>query len=234
MYLDSGALSLAFFDDAQIRAWRTVKRFPKNNPFVYDAVIRLHRLGLATSPEWINNVDHRTRSNLYLEAMYEALSVSKEEPWTAALLKTSIEQEMQVMFKVWAAGLPLFVWATTRHVKSRLRPPIQWLRKDLVFSRIRGFLEGSGDSLNLPRGKSLEPILASMFYCVEACDPDDVLWRPWAVQLVRKLIGMLKLKTLEDFKKALEFFPMTAEYRLAADRIWWELLRGAVAESSPA
>lgn len=232
LYLDSGGLSLAFFDDAQIRAWRTVKRFPKNTPFVYDVIIRLHRLGLATSPEWFNSVDHRTLSNLYLEAMYEVLSVSTEEPWKPALLKNSTEQDMVVMFKVWATGLPLFVWATTRHVKSRLQSPIQWPRKELILTRIKGLLEEHEDSPCWPRGKCLEPILASMFYCVEACDPEDLFWRPWAIQILHKVISMLKIKTHEEFKKTLEFFPMTEEYRFTAESIWGEIMYGAGAESS--
>ena len=225
LFLQTGAFSLAFFDEAQMKAWRTVKRFPKNNPFVYDVVVRLHRLGLATSMEWFGSVDHRRLSNLYFEAMFNALSVSIEEPWNATLRNSTQGQQLSAMFRLWAATLPLFVWATTRQVNSRFRLTVPWSGDNFVVSRIHGLVEGSGSFSTWPRGKYLEPILVSLFYCVEACNYDDP-WRHWAISALRKVIDMLKIKRHDEFRRTLDIFPITKEYQLAADVLWRDIVHG--------
>ncbi|KAF2264644.1 hypothetical protein CC78DRAFT_601328 [Lojkania enalia] len=220
---NAGQFSLAFLDDAQIRAWRTVKRFPKNNSFVFDVVVRLHQLGLATSSEYSTEVDQKAVSNLYFEALHKAIILPGEEPWNANIPSGSQGQEMATMFKVWAAGMPIYIWATERHLRNRLGHGVIRLNFDPVLSRVRGILEDSGGYQGWPRGKSLEPILATLFYCVECCDFANP-WRMWCLDAMRKIREMLKLNTVDEFKKALEFFPSTEEFRKVADDIWRELL----------
>ena len=222
---------LAFHDDAQIRAWRTVKRFPKNTSFVFDLVLRFHQLGLATSSEWCNDIDQRALSNLYFETIHNAVMVPLEEPWNATLASGIQGQEAKTMFKVWAAGLPLFVWATSRHAKARMGLSSPRTRYDPIFARIRALLEGTGGYHAWPRGKSLEPMLATLFYAVESCEYGDT-WRPWCVDTLRKVIELLKLKAVEEFRKALEFFPSTDSFRATADDVWNEIMRGNVASTS--
>jgi len=219
LYPETRALSLAFSDDAQLNAWRTVKRFPRNNTFAYDVVVRLHRLSLATSSEWHERLDPRVLSNLYFEAMHEALFVTKEEPWTAALPKGLKGVELTTMFRAWAASLPLFVWATTRHLRVRFCIDTPWFGHEIIISRIQKLLDDPGI---WPRGKTLEPVLVALFYCIEACDLDSTS-RPWILQTIRKLTGTLKLAGPDEFKKILGSFPTTEDYRLMADEVWAEI-----------
>lgn len=222
MFSGVKTFSLAFHDDAQIRAWRTIKRFPKDSSFVFDVVVRLHHLGLATSSEWYSGIDQRALSNLYFEAMYHVLAFQNEESWMGNLPGGTQGQEAAIMFRVWAAGLPLFIWGTVRHVRSRLGLVVTTSDNEPVFARIKDTLEAAGGHHSWPRGKRLEPVLATLIYGIESCDFASH-WRPWAMESMRKIIEMLKLKTLQDFQKALDFFPSTEEYKLAAADIWTEI-----------
>jgi hypothetical protein len=224
------ALPLAFLDDAQIRAWRTVKRFPKNNPFVFDSSTRLQQLGLATSSEWYNEIDQRALSNLYFESLQNVVAVQVDEPWNATIASGAQGQEAAMMFKIWTAGLPLFVWATTRHVRTRLGLRVTRCTYDPLFSRIRGMLEGSGGYHAWPRGKSLEPVMVTLFYCVESCDFGNP-WRVWCMDTLRKVAEILKLKTVDEFRKALDVFPSTEEYKIFADELWVEMIHGSAAST---
>ncbi|KAF2690328.1 hypothetical protein K458DRAFT_102141 [Lentithecium fluviatile CBS 122367] len=221
---------LAFHDDAQIRAWRTVKRFPKDTSFVFDLVLRFHQLGLATSVEWYNDIDQRSLSNLYFEAMHSAVLVPLEEPWNETLPGGVQGQEAATMFKVWAAGLPLFVWATARHTKAQSGTSLPRSRYDPIFVRIRGLLESDGGYHAWPRKKSLEPVMATLFYVVESCEYGDP-WRLWCVDTLRKVAELLKLKGVEDFQKALEFFPSTDVFRAVSGDLWSEMMHGSVAST---
>lgn len=232
LFPETTAFSLAFLDDAQIRSWRTVKRFPKNSSFVFDIVVRLHRLGLATSTEWYNEIDPRTLSNLYFETLQNVVAIQTEEPWNASLPGGSSGQEAGIMFRVWAAGLPLFVRATLRHIKARLGHIVTRSNHEPAYSRIRALLEGSGGYHTWPRGRSLEPVLATIFYCVESCDYNSP-WRPWFVDTLRRLVEMLKLKSVEEFKKTLDFFPYNDDFKVAGDELWVELTQGRSGGGTP-
>lgn len=217
-----GAFPLAFLDDAQIRAWRTVKRFPKNNPFIFDIVVRLQQLGLATSSEWYTNIDQRALSNLYFGSLQTAVAVQIDEPWNATITSGAQGQEGAMMFKVWTAGLPLFIWATTRHVRTRLGLRVTRCTYDPLFSRIRGMLEGSGGYHAWPRGKGLEPVMVTLFYCVESCGSGNP-WRTWCIDTLRKVMEILKLKSVEGFRKTLDLFPSTEEFKFFAEDLWMEM-----------
>jgi hypothetical protein len=212
---------LAFLDEAQIRAWRTIKRFPKDSSFVFDVVVRLHHLGLATSSEWYSNIDQRALSNLYFEAMYHVLAFQHEEIWMKSLPSGIQGQEAAMMFRIWGTGLPLFVWGTVRHVRSRLGLMITRSDHEPVLAKIKDTLEAAGGHHSWPRGKRLEPVLATLVYGIESCDLSSP-WRSWAIETLRKVIEMLKLKCLQDFHKALDFFPSTEEYKIVAADIWGE------------
>lgn len=222
------AFPLALHDEAQIRAWRTVKRFPKNASFIFEIVTRLHQLGLATSSEWCNDIDQQALSNLVFEAMHTAVRVQIDRPWTGALPAGNSGQEAATMFEVWAAGLPLFVWATVRHARTRMGYLWHRCNPDPIMSRVRELLESTGGYHAWPRGKSLEPVLATLFYCFEACGFESP-WRLWCMDTLRRVVEILKLKTVEDLGKALEFFPSTEEYQAAADDLWREMTQGSVA-----
>ncbi|KAF1998326.1 hypothetical protein P154DRAFT_578145 [Amniculicola lignicola CBS 123094] len=200
--------TLPFLDDAQLRAWRTVKRFPKNSACVFDTVAQLHEIALATSPEWCERVDQRTVSNLYFEALENVLTFPLEEPWKATLPIGNAGQEATTMFKVWAIGLPLFIWTTVRHVRMRLGLMVTRWNYEPLYTRVRECLEDTGGYHAWPRGRSLEPVLATLFYCVEASGMGSS-WRSWLVRTIRKVVEMLKLKSVDEFKKALDFFPST-------------------------
>ncbi|KAF2734246.1 hypothetical protein EJ04DRAFT_552793 [Polyplosphaeria fusca] len=225
LFPETGSFPLAFLDDAQIRAWRTVKRFPKNHSFVFDMVLRMQQLSLAMSSEWYDDVDQRAVSNLYFEALNNVLTVPLEEPWNANLASGSQGQEMATMFRVWAAGSPLFIWATARHVRSRSGATVTACSYDPIYARIRAILDSAGGYHAWPRGKGLEPVLVTLFYCVESCDPNN-LWRPWLMENLRKVSEMSKLKTVEDFKKILEYFPCTDQHKAAAGELWNEMFHG--------
>jgi len=215
--------SLAFHDDAQIRAWRTIKRFPKDSSFIFDVVTRLHHLGLATSSEWYSGIDQRALSNLYFEAMYHVLAFQHDETWAKDLPSGTQGQEAAMMFRVWGAGLPLFVWGTVRHVRSRLGLIVTRSDHEPVLARIKNTLEGAGGHHSWPRGKRLEPVLATLIYGIESCDFSSS-WRSWAIETLRKVVEMLKLKSLQEFQKALDFFPSTEEYKIVATDVWREVI----------
>jgi hypothetical protein len=221
---------LAFLDEAQIRAWRTVKRFPKNNPFVFDVMARLQQLGLATSSEWYKDIDQRALSNLYFDSLQAVVALQIDEPWNATIASGAQGQEAVMMFKVWTAGLPLFIWATARHVRNRLGLRVTRCTYDPLFSRIRGLLEGSGGYHAWPRGKSLEPVMTTLFYCVESCDFGNP-WRTWCIDTLRKVTEILKLKTVDDFRKALAVFPSTEDFNSFADELWVEMIHGSAAST---
>ncbi|KAF2179218.1 hypothetical protein K469DRAFT_716492 [Zopfia rhizophila CBS 207.26] len=232
-FLNVGPSPLAFLDDAQIRAWRTVKRFPKDSSFVFDIVVRLHQLGLATSAEWYGEMDQRALSNMYFEALECTVVAQLDEPWSATIAAGAQRQEAATMFKIWAAGLPVFVCGTIRHVRSRLGMIIVERRIcDPLLARVRDLLDSLGGYHAWPRGKNLEPVLATLFYCVESCESIDA-WRPWCMDALRKVVEMLKIKSVDEFKKVLDHFPSTNEYRNAADEIWREMTQGGSAASTP-
>ncbi|KAH7083168.1 hypothetical protein BKA63DRAFT_584429 [Paraphoma chrysanthemicola] len=233
IFKEHGTLTLAFFDDAQMKAWRTVKRFPKNSAFVYDVVVRMHQLSLATSADWQENVDWRALSNLQFEAMHKALSIKSEAPWVETLPRNTLSVELSMMFEVWALALPLFLWATTRQLRSRLGIDAPWSGHEIIISRVHQLLGDDSGHRSWLRGKSLEPILASLIYCIEACDFASPL-RPWLLRTTQKVSRLLKLKELEDFRKVLDFFPSTDDYHLVRDAVWEELTQSMRHETTPA
>ncbi|KAF2116401.1 hypothetical protein BDV96DRAFT_658682 [Lophiotrema nucula] len=228
----TNAFPLAFLDDVQIRAWRTVKRFPKNNSWVFDIVARLHQLSVATALEWYNDVDQRAVSNLYFEAMQNVTLVSLEQPWSGNIPGGNSGQETATMFRVWAAGLPLFVWATARHLRTRMGVVVNPSNYDPLFARVQEMLDGPGGYHAWPRGKSLEPVLATLFYCVESCEFSNPR-RMWFIENMRKVTEMLKLKAVDEFKKTLDYFPSTDEYRLVAEDVWREMVHGSSGPVTP-
>ncbi|KAF2654937.1 hypothetical protein K491DRAFT_445687 [Lophiostoma macrostomum CBS 122681] len=215
---------LAFLDDAQIRAWRTAKRFPKNCGFVFDIAARLHQIGLSGSPEYYEDIDQRALSNVYFEATHHALAIQVDEPWTQILTKGNQAQEHSTMFQTWAAGLSLYIWGTDRHARRSRGLASNGELHGPIFARIKEILDGAGGHQSWPRGKSLEPILVTLFYALDACDIFSP-WRIWLVDTARKVIEMLKLKRSEEFLKVLEFFPLTPDYRVAAEHTWAEIIQ---------
>jgi len=222
MYPDTRSVSLAFSDDAQLAAWRSAKRFPKNNTFVYDVMVGLQTLRLASSSEWHTKVESRKISNFQLQAMSQALAIAKEEPWTAILPGGARGAEMTTMFRVWSTALPLLIWSTTRQLRSQQCIDTPWTGHGPIISHIQELLGGADNVCIWPRGKCLEPVLVSLLYCVEACESNSVM-RPWMLETVRKVTTMLKLEQLEDFRKTLEFFPMTEGHRMIIEGVWTEL-----------
>ncbi|KAF1965678.1 hypothetical protein BU23DRAFT_560831 [Bimuria novae-zelandiae CBS 107.79] len=219
--------NLAFQDDAQIRAWRTVKRFPKNTSFMFDVVVRLHQLGLAVASDWIDRVDSCALTNLYFEALQSAMLIQLEEPWSEQLPGGIQGQEAAVMFKVWAAGLPIYACAALRHLRSRHRVLVPREYHGPLFGRVQTILDGDGGYHAWPRGRNLEPVLATLFYALEACTWDDP-WRIWCVDAMRKILDLLKLKTVKEFKKTLNFMPMTELHQEMMDIVWAELTHESV------
>jgi len=202
-----------------------VKRFPKNNPFVFDVVNRLHQLSLATSPEWYNTIDQRGLSNLYFETLQAVISIQLDEPWNETIPGGSQGQEAALMFQVWMAGLSLFIWGTVRQVRVRLGQALTRCICDPLFARVKDLLEGTGSYHAWPRGKSLEPVMATLFYGVESCDFSSP-WRNWCVESLSKVTEILKLKSAEEFSKALDNFPSTEGYKEAAGKLWVEMKSG--------
>ncbi|KAF2449517.1 hypothetical protein P171DRAFT_480596 [Karstenula rhodostoma CBS 690.94] len=227
LYPNSIPFNLAFQDDAQIRAWRTVKRFPKNNSFVFDVVVRMHQLGLAATPDWTDKIDKRALSNLYFEAMHSAMLVQLEEPWHGQLQSGAQGREVSIMFKVWAAGLPIFVSAALRHLKLPQGSNTMRYYHGPIFGRIKAILDDNGGHHAWPRGKNLEPILATLFYALEALTWDDP-WRTYCLHAMRKVSNILKLKNTEDFKKVLDFFPTTATYQDLIYDVWAQITSSSV------
>ncbi|KAF2830539.1 hypothetical protein CC86DRAFT_434340 [Ophiobolus disseminans] len=185
-------------------------------------LIRLHGLSLATSTEWLDNLDQGAISNLTFQAMSAALSVSNEKPWSATLPKGVKGSEIATMFRVWAASLPLFVWATTQQIRTWFCIDAPRSGSELVISRIKKLLDDPGDPCVWPRGKCLEPVLVALLYCIEACALKNT-WRPWILQTLRRVARLLNLEGPEGFKKTLEFFPSTEGHRMVASGVWAEI-----------
>lgn len=224
--------SLAFQDEVQIRAWRTVKRFPKNTSFLFDVVVQLHQLGFAEASEWTHRIDACTISNSYFEAMRSAMLLQTEKPWTGQLQSGIQGQEAAVMFQVWAAGLPIFVDAALRHLRFRHRVQSPRYYHGPIFERIQGILEGEGGYHGWPRGRNLEPVLTTLFYALESCSWDDP-WRMWCVDTLRRVVNLLKLRSAKEFRKVLDFFPSTEVHQGMADAVWTELTHEVVLGSTP-
>lgn len=222
LYPQAEPFSLAFQDDAQIRAWRTVKRLPKNTSFVFDIVLRLHQLSLALSSEWTDKLDKRALSNLYFEALHSTLLVQLEEPWQARISSGTQFQESTTMFKIWAAGLPIFVLAAIRQSRSPEDKSILRYYHGPILGRIQAILENNNSYHAWPRGRNLEPILITLFYAVETCARNDP-WRTWGIYTMRKVSDLLKFKSVNEFRKVLEFFPYTETYQNMVDEVWMQM-----------
>lgn len=222
LYPNPMPFSLAFQDDAKIRAWRTIKRFPNNSSFVYDVVVRLHQLALAVHSDWIDKVDSCALSNLYFEASHSAILVQLEEPWSEHLPSGIQGRETAIMFKVWAAGLPIFVSTALRHLRCRYGILASHHYHGPIFDRVQAMLEKDGGCHAWPRGRNLEPVLATLFYALEACAWDNP-WRIWCVNTMRTVINLLKLNNAKEFKKALDFFPITEIHQEIVDSVWTEM-----------
>ncbi|KAF2020527.1 hypothetical protein BU24DRAFT_487127 [Aaosphaeria arxii CBS 175.79] len=231
LYPDAEALPLAFLDEAQLRSWKTMKRFPKDSPFIFDVVIRLHQLNLATSSDWHGKLDSKTLSNLYFETMYAALAVEADERWIEFHATHSGDYGTVTMMKVWALGAPGFIWATLRHAKVRLGSSAPSCDFEPVYARLKDLLEGVDESSAWPRGKNLEVVLATLFYSLEACGPANS-WRTWLIGAVRRGVEGLRIKDVDAFKKILRAFPCSDEHMAAADRIWGELYSGEIATAA--
>jgi hypothetical protein len=191
---------------------------------VFDVAVRLHQIGLASSPEYHEDIDQRALSNVYFEAMHHALAIQVDEPWAQVLIKGAQAQETSTMFQTWAAGLSLYIWGTDRHVRRRRGLAFNGELHGPIFARLKEILDRAGGHQSWPHGKSLEPVLVTLFYALDACDIFHP-WRIWLVDTIRKVVDMLKLKRSEEFKKVLEFFPLTPDYRVTADHIWNEIVQ---------
>lgn len=228
LFANPEAFPLAFNDEMQMQAWRTVKRFPKNTPFVFDISIQLHLLGLATTSEWCNQVNQRSLSNIYFETLRNVVAFQVDEPWIDALPSGKQKLEIALMLKVWSLGLPFFVWATVRHIRMKREDVVMRCDFDVLFCRVRESLESVGGYHSWPRGKNLEPVLATLFYCFESCDFNNP-WKAWFMDTIQKIIEMLRLKTAEEFQKTLEYFPSTDGFRTASAELWRDLFEGGAA-----
>ena len=194
---------------------------------MFDVVVRLHQLGLAVSPEWTDRVDKCALSNLYFEALHSVMLVQLEEPWQGQTQGGTQGQEATIMFKIWAAGLPIFVFAAIRQLRSRQGINMPRYYHGPIFGRMQRILDEHGGYHAWPRGRNLEPILATLFYAVEACTWDGP-WRTWCLDTMRKVADLLKLKNAKEFRKALEFFPTTERYQDLVDEVWAELTHSSV------
>jgi hypothetical protein len=164
--------------------------------------------------------------------MHQAIAFEHEEVWNASLPAGAQGEEARIMYRVWAAGLPLFIWATIRHVRTRLGLMVTGSDHDPVLARIRDALESAGGHHSWPRGKRLEPVMATLVYGVESCHFSNP-WRRWAIDTLRTLAELMKLKAVEDFRKALDFFPSTEEYSGMVDDLWPEIAHGVSGAGTP-
>lgn len=162
--------------------------------------------------------------------MHSTIILPQEEPWNDVLPRGAPGREMATMFRIWAASLPLFIMATARHAQALKGVETPRCRHDPIFMRVRTILESTGGQHAWPRGKTLEPLLVTFVYCAEGCEYVDAM-RPWFVDMLRKAAELLKLNSLEDFRKTLEFFPTTDIFRATADNLWNEMYHGSVAST---
>ncbi|KAF2204522.1 hypothetical protein GQ43DRAFT_437840 [Delitschia confertaspora ATCC 74209] len=213
---------LAFLDDARIRAWRTIKKLPKDSSFLFDSIIRLHQIGLATSKDWYSDVDQGALSNLYFEALQNVCTIQIDEPWNSTAAGGSQGQETALMFKVFSIGMAMFIWGTIRHVMKRLGHTVIQYTYNNAFTRLKGLLEGPGGYHAWPRGKSLEPVLATLVYCLDSCEHHHP-WRVWFMNASQKSVDMMNIKSAEKLRKILRNYPSSDEYEVAADRLWREI-----------
>ena len=50
---------------------------------------------------------------------------------------------------------------------------------------------------------------------------------------MRKVAEILKLKSAEEFRKVVDIFPSTEEYKTTADELWMEMVHGGSTGSTP-
>jgi hypothetical protein len=154
--------------------------------------------------------------------MHDLLAFQCEEPWMHVLPSGIQGRETALMFSVWTTGLPLFIRSTLRQVQLRLGLMIPRNEYEPVLVRIKDTLEAGGGHHSWPRGKKLEPVLATLIYGIESCDRYSP-WRSWAIETIRKIVEMLKLKRVEDMHKVLDFFPSVEGYKIVANEVWAEV-----------
>ncbi|KAJ4359838.1 uncharacterized protein N0V89_000394 [Didymosphaeria variabile] len=179
------------------------------------------------SSDWTDKVDKSALSNLYFEVMHSAMLLQLEEPWQGQLPSGIQGQEANTMFKIWAAGMPIFVSAALRQLRSRQGINMMRYYHGPIFGRIQAVLDEHGGYHAWPRGRNLEPILATLFYALEACTWDDP-WRTWCLDTMGKTVNILKLKNAKEFKKVLDFFPTTDRYQDLIEDVWAQIRHASV------
>lgn len=199
-----------------------MKKLPKNSPFMYDIVLRLHQIGLSSTSEWRAEVDKQSVSNLYFEAQHRLLIMQSEQPWLASDAATPLAPENVLLYKAFTMAAQLFLWASMRHAQfcdDRSNLSISTGSGGLLFGRIKAALEIEGGYSSWARGKCLETVAWILFVCVESCPSVSPDW-VWFLGELRRVLSSVRIRRIEEFRKVMQTFPSTDTFRDAEDKVW--------------
>ena len=140
-----------------------------------------------------------------------------DEPWKKIFQNGFTIRENTIIIQICATGLPSFVWATFRHV----RPQSELFYLNLfylnpIFAQIKSTSNDLGECFVQHQGKSLEPTLVTLFYAIEACQHNTLGWRSWCTETLRKVVYLLNVKKVEEFRKLLEFLPLDGRLQVCS------------------
>ncbi|KAF2493520.1 hypothetical protein BU16DRAFT_82091 [Lophium mytilinum] len=222
MYPSTRPFPLALTDDSSIRAWRTLKKFPKNSSFLYDVVLRLHQIGLATTSEFRDDVDMQAVSNAYFESQHRLLLLGIEQPWMGKEGPVDRVPELEALFQVFDHAAQIYLMTTLRHVGTggeRWSLRAKACLIGLVLSRIRAALSVENNYNVWTRRRCLDPMVWVLVVCIESCG-NVMPERGWFLAELRKVLGIMKLKRIEEFRKTLAAFPTTDGLERVSRGIW--------------
>ncbi|KAF2812301.1 uncharacterized protein BDZ99DRAFT_264432 [Mytilinidion resinicola] len=222
MFPSTRPFPLALTDDSSIRAWRTLKKMPKSSSFLYDLVLRLHQIGLATTSEFREDVNMQAVSNAYFESQHRLLLLNVEQPWMGKEGPVVRVPELEALYQVFDHAAQLFLCTTLRHVHTgderwSVKANASLIR--LIFSRIRAALSVESNYNVWARRRCLDPMVWVLVVCIESCGnvmPD----RGWFLAELRKVLGIMKVKRIEEFRKTLAAFPATDGLQRVERGIW--------------
>lgn len=214
---------LAMVDESSLRAWRTLKKLPKDSSFLYEIIFRMHQIGLSYDAEWQLQIDRAMVNNVYFELQHIILTMLFDKSWPQ--LTVAKYPEILALYNAFLMASQVFMWASIRHVRyyDKTRDAkIKTGSSGLLFGRVKAALNLDNTYGIWTKGKQLDALLWILFICIESCHLMAVE-RSWFLSEIRKVLGLLKVAKKEEFTKQLAAFPLTHELHNAAEGLWREI-----------
>lgn len=214
---------LAMADESKIRAWQTLKEFPKDSSFLYDIILRMHQIELSYDPEWQWTVDQAIIGNLYFELQHKILIMLFDKPWPQPTVAKF--PEIAGLYEAFLMTSQVFTWASIRHVKYYEKTNdirITTGSSGLLFGRVKVALDLGNASVIRMKGRHLDVLLWILFICIESC-PVTAVERSWFLSEIRNVLALLKVGNKDEFREKLGIFPLTQGLHDAVEGHWREI-----------